>query len=164
MTALNSAKTKDFVDALAIDYPHFSFKTGHQDHWSPRTKTIFYNPNRPLVELKCSLLHELAHGILNHKDYSTDFELLKLEAEAWELASKIGKKYNVDISDDHIQDCLDTYRDWLHHRSACPACGMHVLQKNAISYKCFNCHTEWTVTNERFVRAYRRSFNKKKPA
>ena len=153
------AKIEEFVTHLKKDYPEFSFKPGNHDVWSPRSNTIFYNPGRQLKKLQYSLLHELSHAILNHKNYTNDFELLKMESEAWHKAAEIGRNYNVDISDEHIQNCLDTYRDWLHRRSMCPSCGMHVLQKDAKTYHCFNCRTEWSVTDKRFSRAYRRLFH-----
>lgn len=150
-----------FIAKLSEDFPQFKFVAGKQDHWSPGSKTIFYNPARSTADLKCSLLHELAHALLKHQDYGSDFELLKLESEAWAKAAEIGPKYGVTIDDGHIQNCLDTYRDWLHRRSTCPACGLHVVQKDSQTYKCFNCSAEWSVTSDRFVRAYRKSFSKK---
>jgi hypothetical protein len=161
-TASNKqAKIEAFVANLKKDYPDFSFKRGSQDVWSPKSRTVFYNPERPLKKLQYSLLHELAHAVLEHADYTNDFELLKMESEAWQEAAEIGRKYAVDISDDHIQHCLDTYRDWLHRRSTCPSCGMHVLQSSPTHYRCFNCQTEWSVTDKRFSRAYRRLFHTK---
>ncbi len=154
------ASPKDFIDQLSLDYPAFKFKPGTQEHWSPKTNTITYNPEEPINLLRYGFLHELAHAQLGHIDYEGDFELLKLEAGAWELAAKIGKKYNVVISQDHIQNCLDTYRDWLHQRSACPTCGMRVLQKDSSHYHCFNCQTQWKVTSGRFVRPYKISVAK----
>ncbi len=152
-----SAKTSaSFIKQVARDYPQFKFVPGSQEHWSPSSNTITYNQAEPLDELRYGLLHELAHALLDHKTYQSDFELLKLESQAWELAAKIGRKYRIKLDPDHIQDCLDTYRDWLHRRSKCPTCGMHVLQKDPTSYKCFNCGTTWTVSHRRFARAYRR--------
>lgn len=158
MAATNTSSkiSNKFVARIARDYPQFKFLPGAQEHWSPRTNTITYNESEPADELRYGLLHELAHALLGHNTYSTDFELLKLEAEAWDLAVKTGKKYGIKLDDGHIQDCLDTYRDWLHRRSKCPACGMHVLQKDSNSYQCFNCGTAWQVSQRRFARAYRR--------
>jgi hypothetical protein len=155
----SSSKTtvKTFISRLKKDFPEFSFQPGPQDHWSPKSKTIIYKSPASLKETQYSLLHELAHAQLDHTTYHNDFELLKLESLAWELAAKLGKKYGVKITQDHIQDCLDTYRDWLHARSQCPTCGVHVLQKDPYHYHCFNCHTEWKVTSGRFVRPYRRT-------
>lgn len=158
----SSAKTtrKGFIAQLRRDFPEFSFKPGTSDHWSPKTKTITYKSRVSLGELQFGVLHELAHAKLGHHNYHTDFELLKLESAAWELAAKLASKYKIKISAEHIQNCLDTYRDWLHARSRCPNCGVHVLQKDPYHYHCFNCHTEWKVTSGRFVRPYRLTINK----
>ncbi len=145
----------NFIAQIARDYPQFKFQPGAQEHWSPRTNTITYKDSEPAEELRYGLLHELAHALLDHNNYQSDFELLKMEAEAWRLAAKIGRKYKIKLDDGHIQDCLDTYRDWLHRRSKCPACEMHVLQVNPVTYKCFNCGTEWQVSARRFARPYR---------
>lgn len=151
-----SAKTSpDLISRIIDDYPQFIFKAGSQEHWSPRTKTITYDANADKHELKYGLLHELAHALLGHNNYRSDFELLKLEGQAWEMAAKIGKKYKIRLDNNHIQDCLDTYRDWLHRRSKCPTCGMHVLQKDVRTYQCFNCGDSWQVSTGRFARPYR---------
>lgn len=160
-TPISSTTSEQFVEQLKIDYPQFKFRRGSQDHWSPGSNTIIYNQERPLIDLQYGLLHELAHALLGHKNYSSDFELLKLEAAAWETAAKIGKNYGLEIDEDHIQNCLDTYRDWLHRRSTCPSCGIHVFQENPKYYVCFNCQTRWSVSPDRFVRAYRKLTNKK---
>jgi hypothetical protein len=148
-----------FITSLSLDYPDFRFRIGKQERWSPKTNTIIFNPDSPSY----GLLHELAHAVLGHSTYGSDFELLKMEAEAWELAIKLGKTYGIKISDDHIQNCLDTYRDWLHKRSACPTCGTHVLQQSQTSYLCFNCQATWSVSSERFVRPYRKTMKIKNP-
>jgi hypothetical protein len=150
-----------FVSQVSSDYPQFSFKQGTQEHWSPKAQTIMYNPAQPLKKLRYGVLHELAHALLDHTDYKSDFELLKLEAKAWELAAQIGKKYDVLIDNEHIQNCLDTYRDWLHRRSTCPSCETHVLQDSPSSYRCFNCGVSWQVSNGRFVRSYRKKVMRK---
>ena len=158
----NKLKAKDFIGRLQQDFPDFKFTPGPQENWSPGNHTITYNQAEPLHKLKCGILHELAHAQLDHHDYQSDFELMKMESEAWELAARLGRKYSVRISDDHIQNCLDTYRDWLHRRSTCPNCGLHVLQADATNYHCFNCQTTWKVSGGRFVRPYRRT-NKNSP-
>jgi len=158
MTTLGKTRSRSaiFLEKLGNDYPQFCFKAGKQEYWSPKTNTITFNPKRKFAELSYSVLHELAHALLEHKNYQSDFELLKMEAEAWELAAMTGKKYGVKIDYEHIQNCLDTYRDWLHRRSTCPTCGMHVLQSDISTYRCFNCQTAWKVSAGRFVRPYRK--------
>jgi hypothetical protein len=150
--SLSASTTSVFITNLSQDYPDFKFKVGTQEHWSPKTNTITFNPDRPCY----GVLHELAHAILSHNTYQTDFELLKMESDAWDLAIVIGQKYQIMIDGDHIQNCLDTYRDWLHRRSTCPSCGTHVLQSNSSNYHCYNCQTSWHVSTGRFVRPYRK--------
>jgi hypothetical protein len=146
-----------FVKQVALDYPQFKFKAGSQEHWSPQTSTITYEPANDAKTGRYGLLHELAHALLNHQNYKNDFELLKLESQAWHKAAKIGKKYDVDIDEDHIQNCLDTYRDWLHRRSKCPNCGVHAAQTDARTYKCFNSGASWNLSAGRVARSYRRA-------
>ena len=146
---------RNFLKRLRADYPQFKFQNGHRENWSPHTKTVTFSAKQPERELKFGVLHELAHALLEHKDYTSDLELLKLESEAWHLAAKLGRKYQVKISENHIQNCLDTYRDWLHKRSRCPNCGVHVIQHSPSTYKCFNCGLNWRVSHERFARPYR---------
>jgi ribosomal protein L37AE/L43A len=153
----SSKTSSDLVDRISAEYIDFKFKMGRQEHWSPKTQTITYNPEEPFEKFSFGLLHELAHAVLGHSTYGSDFELLKLEGEAWSLAAKLGKRYGVSISEDHIQNCLDTYRDWLHRRSACPKCGIHTLQKDSSSYQCYNCQSVWQVSSGRFVRPYRKT-------
>lgn len=149
-----------FIGRIIKDYPQFKFRAGAQEHWSPKSRTITYEAANSPDGLKYGLLHELAHALLGHNSYKSDFELLKLESQAWQLAAKIGRKYGVKIDDDHIQNCLDTYRDWLHRRSKCPVCGTHVLQQDSTTYKCFNCDAGWQVSAGRFARSYRRKIAK----
>ncbi|MBI2592082.1 ImmA/IrrE family metallo-endopeptidase [Candidatus Saccharibacteria bacterium] len=155
-----SDATKDFIVCISADYPDFSFNKGQREHWSPKSNTITFNPSQTPEHIRFGVLHELSHALLGHTTYHSDFELLKKESEAWHLASEIGLKYGVTISEDHIQNCLDTYRDWLHQRSQCPACGMHALQRDSRTYKCFNCAARWRVSSGRFVRPYRKTINK----
>ena len=152
----DNAKIKALLAWVSLDYPQFSFRSGLQDHWSAGSKTITSDSKQSYKKLAYSLLHELAHGLLEHNNYQSDLELLKMEAKAWDKAVQIGKKYGVKISDEHIQSSLDTYRDWLHKRSSCPDCSVRSLQKNATTYQCFNCGCHWSVTTQRFTRPYRK--------
>lgn len=156
VTNTSNSGAEKFINSLRRDYPQFKFAPGKQDHWSPKRRTVIFDARQDLDRLKSGILHELAHALLGHSTYHSDFELLKLESQAWELAASIGPKYGVFIDEDHIQNCLDTYRDWLHSRSTCPNCRTHVLQNDSSNYRCFNCHAQWQVSSGRFVRPYRK--------
>jgi hypothetical protein len=153
-TSSFSNRRDDFITKLKADFPQFSFQPGKQDVWSAKTSTISYNLEQPFRDFSWSVLHELAHALLAHKGYKTDFELVRLESEAWHKASELGSGYGVKIDPDHIQNCLDTYRDWLHKRSSCPKCSMRAPQQNATTYTCLNCKTSWHVSHH-LARPYR---------
>jgi hypothetical protein len=146
----------ELIKQLQTEYPRLTFTAGKAFYWSPKTQTITYTARASSKVAVWSLLHELGHALLGHDSYTSDLELLLLEVAAWETASELAKRYNHQIDDDHIQDCLDTYRDWLHQRSTCPTCGNQSLQQDAEHYRCFNCRTTWKVTASRFCRPYRR--------
>jgi lipopolysaccharide biosynthesis regulator YciM len=95
------------------------------------------------------LIHELAHALLNHKNYRRDIELIEMETAAWHEAKQYGEKYNVEIKEDVIQDHLDTYRDWLHARSSCPNCLATGYQTKHLTYECPACTHSWKVNEAR---------------
>lgn len=144
------------LNKLLIDYPDIIFVQSNSFMWSPSNRTISYKVGtKPQYSWK--LLHELGHAQLNHNDYNSDVELLTIEAAAWQEASIIASKYNLSIPGDFVQDCLDTYRDWLFKRSKCPKCESICFQKDAHHYQCFNCTHIWAVTSQQLCRPYRRS-------
>lgn len=133
-----------------------SFKPGATFSWSPRERIVRYNKAALNTQVGIwSLIHETAHALLGHQRYEMDFDLLTMEVEAWERAKMIAQELDIKISEDHIQDCLDTYRDWLHRRSTCPTCGSISIQSDHSTYNCQNCNTTWHVSSERFCRPYR---------
>ncbi len=153
------------VQQLALAHPHLNFVAGTSFYWCPETSEVFYDQKR-LTEASgnWSLLHETSHAVLEHNSYSADIELLHLEVAAWSHAGTMAKQFELSIDTDYIQDCLDTYRDWLYRRSLCPGCGTQCLQSDETShYRCYNCHTRWHVSPSRFCRAYRRAQHKKSP-
>jgi hypothetical protein len=146
----------DITETLRGKFPQLSYSAGKSFSWSPETKEIFYDNNKPAQTRAWSLLHETGHALLEHNCYDTDLELIKLEIAAWEKAKEIAKELHITIDEDHVQDCLDTYRDWLYQRSVCPRCSNKSLQQEDTEhYQCFNCHMVWRVTPSRFCRAYR---------
>lgn len=146
------------VRKLRIDYPSLEFIPAKRLCWSPRKQQVFYQVanDNPGV---WGLLHELGHAELGHVSYETDVELVSKEAQAWKAATIIGQRYHITIEREHIENCLDTYRDWLHRRSTCPTCGVNSLQKAPTLYICVNCHATWLVTHSKFCRPYRRFKN-----
>jgi ribosomal protein S27AE len=148
----------ELIAALQVKFPHLNFAAGRQFSWSPETSQIFYKKNARGRKALWSLLHETGHAALDHRSYQGDFELLQMELAAWEKARQLGQDVGVEISEDHIQDCLETYREWLYKRSICPNCGTKSLQADDYShYNCHNCHSVWRVSASRFHRPYRRS-------
>ena len=148
---------QELLSKLAAGYPAIKFVEGTTFYWSPRTQSVTYAAGSTQPEISTwSLLHEVSHGILGHQNYRSDFELVQLEVAAWQHAKILAKKHGIKIDPEHIEDCLDTYRDWLHMRATCPACGTVSAQKDARTYECFNCHANWHVSTSRFCRPYRR--------
>lgn len=153
---------------LAEDFPQLCFAAGPSFCWSPATGQILYKqsaPDDPSPQAVFSLLHETGHALLGHKRYRLDFELLELEVSAWERAKHLAAQYGITIDEDHIQDCLDTYRDWLYRRSICPSCTTKALQQDGSHYyQCFNCRATWRVSPSRFCRPYRQTKHARKAA
>jgi hypothetical protein len=149
---------KPLVAKLQARFPALRFTAGDQFSWSPETNEIIYKESARGRQAIWSLLHETGHALLGHDAYKADFELLRLEMAAWEQARHLAEELKITIDESHIQDCLDTYRDWLYKRSICPSCNTKSLQQgDFVHYRCHNCHTTWRVTPSRFARAYRRS-------
>jgi predicted RNA-binding Zn-ribbon protein involved in translation (DUF1610 family) len=145
------------IAELGRQFPELKFTPGKQFYWSPETGEISYESSAKGRQAVWSLLHETGHALLEHRTYQGDFELLKLEMDAWERAKEVAADLGLRIDEDHVQNSLDTYRDWLHKRSICPSCGTKCLQQSDFAhYRCFNCHTIWRVSSSRFCRAYRR--------
>ncbi|HUY53071.1 MAG TPA: hypothetical protein VMV24_00650 [Candidatus Dormibacteraeota bacterium] len=143
--------------------PDIRLEPGNSFFWSPKHNKITYNESVITSPIGTwSMLHEVAHALMRHTNYASDLELLRLEVEAWDEAKKLGDKLGLIINDDHIQDCLDTYRDWLHRRSTCPNCGIVCLQSTSTLYHCHNCNISWNVSASRFCRPYRLQINSKK--
>ena len=145
---------EQLLATLKKSYLRVNFVQAETFYWSPKDKTVYFAPEKS--DAQWSLVHELSHALLDHTSYSSDFELLLLEVAAWEKAEDVAVKLGLKIEKDHIQDCLDTYRDWLHRRSECPTCQMRGLQVSPTTYECTNCFNKWHVSMARFCRPYRR--------
>lgn len=133
--------TAALVDRLRNDYPDLSFQPGSADRWSPQNKQISYR--QPLNP--AHLLHEVGHALMGHANYRLDIELLRMEADAWAKAREIAPRYGLVIDQAQINDCLETYRQWLLGRSLCPECRLAGIQNDNREYSCPNCQLQWQV-------------------
>jgi hypothetical protein len=147
------------VPKLTLDFPDITFSPGERFHWHPETQTISY------IETSddfASLLHEIGHAALGHTDFNRDIELIEMERDAWQYAVEIlAPRYDMMINPATAEDALDTYRDWLHTRSICPACQATGVQIKQRMYRCMACRSEWTVNDAR-QHALRRHLTKKR--
>ncbi len=146
------------LPTLCAQFPQVTFQASDSFYWSPRKQLVHYS-EKALEDVMglWSLLHEVGHATLGHQSFSSDFELLEFEVAAWAKARILAQTYGLSISEDHIQDCLDTYRDWLYQRSTCPTCTSCGLQSDAKTYHCLNCDCTWQVSASRLCRPYRRT-------
>jgi len=156
MPEATSLVPEQLLERIVADYPDVEFIEGSQFSWHAGRKHVLFKKAAAKDERSIwALLHELGHALLGHADYRYDIELLQLEVAAWEKARTLAQRYEQSIDDGYVQDCLDTYRDWLHLRATCPTCFARALQASERHYHCFNCQTEWTVTRSRLCRPYR---------
>lgn len=142
------------LNTLRNDYPTINFIIGTHCFWSPQNQTITYTEDKN-KESVWGVLHELGHALLGHTTYKTDAELVQKEMLAWEKAHELAEAYGVTLDDEYVQDCLDSYRDWINKRSTCPTCGVKTVSTGSNIYKCFNCQASWAVTPARHHRPYR---------
>ncbi len=153
---------EQLLSNLQVKFPSLNFKSGTNFSWSPKTNYVIYKSMISDDKVATwSLLHEVGHALLGHQDYNSDFKLLTLEVSAWDKAKELAESFNCSIDQGHIEDCLDTYRDWLYQRSTCPTCTNCSLQTDINTYQCFNCGTIWKVSSSRMCRPYRRTLTAK---
>ncbi len=148
------------IDRLQHDFPDFLFTPTNEFRWSFTQKTIFYDP----LGETALLLHELAHALLGHADYTRDIQLIEMERDAWQYAKqKLFAIYGLEATDDEAENALDTYRDWLHARSTCPQCESTGVQIKESLYKCLACMTKWQVNDARICALRRYIVTQKTP-
>ncbi len=137
----------DLVKRLQSDYKELDFVVDDVFYWSAKQKTVFYSQSS--MQNAPQLLHEVAHGILGHHTYTRDINLLRLERAAWNKALEIAEHYNVEITDEIVEDALDSYRNWLHARSTCPRCTKTGIQTSTNLYRCVVCDQTWHTNDAR---------------
>jgi len=135
---------------LKADYPHLSFQTGSDFHWDHSSQTITYKDAGADPHGPAQLLHEVAHGLLEHQGYTRDIELIGKERDAWSYAvTQLAPHYDVVIDNDIITTTMDSYRDWLHARSTCPKCQATGVETAKQYYSCPACRHRWRVNEAR---------------
>lgn len=139
--------TSSLLHKLKTDYPELHFMASDTCQWVPETKTVFYVKDGP--QAKALVLHEVSHGLLDHREYKRDVELLAIEAAAWDKAKELADHYHYPFKEHVAEDHLDTYRDWLHARSTCPECTATGYQTGKETYQCPACTTQWRVNEAR---------------
>lgn len=146
-----TAARRDLVDRIRQDYADkYRFRRSRSFTWSSSDNTIYYSTAKSASENAVwSLLHELGHAELGHRNYRDDLELLIMEVAAWKQAKGLAEDYHLVIEDEHIEECLSSYRNWLHQRSKCIECKMHALQIDRTTYECYNCLAKWQVPASR---------------
>jgi hypothetical protein len=143
-------------------YPDINFTEGEVFSYSHGDSTVTYPNNvSNLTEFLYSLLHETGHAELLHNNFSSDIDLVNIERDAWERSIDIGQKIDVVVDSEHIEKCMDTYRDWLYARSLCPHCHQCGIQSARTTYSCPFCHNSWTVSLSRLCKVSRRGATKK---
>ena len=155
VTSLQNNQFDFLLQQFKADFPVISFIRSTSTYWDPKNQTVHYNPDQKNPHW--SLLHEIGHMESGHSSYNMDIQLLIMEKDAWSKAKVLSEKYNIPIDNDYIEDCLDSYRDWLHKRSLCPKCKQTGVQTDELLYYCVNCRQQWKVSISRFCRSYRRT-------
>lgn len=124
------------TEKLKKDYPDLIFKKGRKFAFRP-PRSVMIGPEEPDAELL--LLHEVGHAISRHRDFDVDVKRLKMEVEAWEKARDLASVYGIEFNEEVMEVELDTYRDWLHQKSRCPACGLTRFETPDGQYHCPRC-------------------------
>ena len=149
----------DLLTKLKVDNPQIKFKENEHFSWNhTKTELTYHLPKTKEEDTAfiSKLLHELAHAKLNHSEYRSDAQLLKIESSAWKLAKELANKYGVKLSKQEQAESLQSYIDWASSRSKCPKCNKNGLQNLQTEFICPNCSNSWRVSKSRFKRTYRR--------
>lgn len=130
-----------FIERLRQDFPELRFRAGKRFKYQFPGMVQYERPETAELntEFGLQVLHEVGHARLEHKNFSTDPERLKMEREAWEEARRLCGRYNIIYDEELVEGKMDTYRDWLHQRSKCRKCGLTQYQTRDGEYHCPNC-------------------------
>lgn len=145
------------MEAIIKDFPQFDFIPGGFFMWSPHAQAIVYDTSRIQAnDGLLALIHEIGHGLLGHRIYKFDMQLIQMELDAWDVTRDLAERYNIAVDEDHIARCIDSYDAWLTKRATCPDCQNFSLQKGRDEYSCFACGSTWQVNWRKDRRVTRR--------
>ena len=151
MAATTMQSTSSTAKQLIADHPSINFVIGAVFRWSSESQTITH-PAIDSIEQLYQLLHEVGHAQLNHKDYSSGAELLRMERDAWAYATSVlASNYQIPDSELHqsADNALESYQDWLHQRSLCPSCSAVGIEKTKNNFHCIACRQSWKANDAR---------------
>ncbi|MDN5276032.1 MAG: hypothetical protein JWN33_681 [Candidatus Saccharibacteria bacterium] len=147
MVVTTTPSIRSLVAKLQTSYPHVQFVAGNSFCWSSDGSQVTYLADHDDAALL--LLHELAHGLLEHAQYDRDIHLLQMERMAWDEARTLATLFDVAYDEEIRESALDSYRQWLHDRSSCPDCTTNGLQTEKTTYTCLACRQTWRVNEAR---------------
>lgn len=157
MGVITMVKITSLQKKLEHKLPDVTFRVGDAFAWDHTSSSILYSPAHPSAT--AFLLHEAGHASLGHSYYDSSIHLLAMERAAWEKAKEIGEELGIAINDSTVENALDSYRDWLHARTACPTCNATGIENGKNHYVCLACSSTWT-SNEARTCALKRYINK----
>lgn len=132
---------QNLIKKIASDHPELELAEGERFQFTPPNR-LYYSAE-PTEHGDLLLLHELGHYLIGETDYSTDIELLEIEAKAWAKARELCDKYQISYDEDFAEDLLDSYRDYLHYSSLCKNCQLAGYQDEKGNYHCALCGATW---------------------
>jgi len=142
---------------LLKSFPDYTFVAGGFFMWSPKSRTITYNPKRLKTNGgKIGLLHEIGHAQLHHVRHPKfDMQLLTMEMDAWDFVRQNAAQFGLSIDETHISQCIASYDYWLSKRATCPDCANFSIQKDQSNFACFACGANWRVNDNKLRRVKR---------
>lgn len=158
---MSECKTTQFstVAKQLIDVYKATFKMVSSDifRWAAESNSVFYDEKRLDTKQGLnSLMHEIGHGLLNHRNFELDIDLINMEKSAWQKTKELSDEYSSPYDQEYAESCLESYRTWLHERAKCPNCDQVSLEESPQQYACFNCFTKWRVSKDQLCQIQRR--------
>jgi hypothetical protein len=136
------------MDIIAA-YPQQRFLPAGYFAYDASEDVINYDPGRIHDDSgKLALLHEIAHSLLGHFHYRFDFELYAMEMDAWNLTRNLALQHNIKIDENYLEQCMNSYDEWLTERGTCPNCEEFNVQSVPNRFQCFRCRTRWEVSED----------------